>query len=73
MDSKGPFLIKNPSLRAVTPSSQEKADAPSEAVPVYLKVGPKSKSRENRTIDVTIGEKDASRFYVKYVREKSGA
>jgi hypothetical protein len=36
---------------------------------VYLKVGPKSKSKESRTIDATTGEGDASHFYVKYVRK----
>ena len=36
---------------------------------IYLKVGPKSKSRESRTIDATTNEKDASHFYVKYVKK----
>ena len=39
------------------------------AVTIYLKVGPKSKSRESRTIDAITEEKDASHFYVKYVRK----
>ena len=57
MDIRGPFLIKNPS-RPLSPKA-----------PVYLKVGPKSRSRENRTIDAIIDKEDASHFYVKYVRK----
>ena len=38
---------------------------------VYLKVGPKSKIRENRTIDATIDDSDASHFYVKSIRKNS--
>ena len=41
---------------------------PSE-VTIYLKVGPKSRCRESRIIDAITEEKDASRFYVKYIRE----
>ena len=39
------------------------------AVTIYLKVGPKSKSRESRIIDAITEEKNASRFYVRYNRK----